>query len=791
MRFIKSILSISIAALMVLSCSESQDFDVEINSHHLKIQFFSPDIIRVLRSPDKIVPQHQLWVANEKPARVKYTKKETDEAIILKTSAVSLTIEKHSGAIIYRDKEGNVLLAEKEINEESFRAITLADNSNSYEIKQEFELTDDEAIYGLGQYQEGVMNYRGSLLTLKQENKIAVNPYLVSTNGYGLLWNNYSISEFSDKGNTYFKSNVGDNIDYYFMAGHNIDDLISDYRILTGKTPLFGRWAYGFWQCRERYTSQDELIAVLQKFRDLKVPIDNIVQDWRYWGIDNTYWNSTVFDTVNYPDAKGMIDKVHKMNAHIMFSVWPSFGVGSDIYKELDSHSMLYDFNTWPEEYVKVYDAFNSEANAIVWKHMDKNMFRIGADAWWMDAVEPEYKRGKGQLDSTSTALGNYRRFWNGYTLNISKSTYNGQRAEDNNKRVYILTRSAFIGQQRYASSTWSGDIHATWDVYRKQISAGLNFAMSGIPYWTTDIGAFYTSEEYPLGVNDLAYQELYTRWFQFGTFCPIFRSHGTNTPREIFQFGDKGHWAFDTQLKFINLRYRLMPYIYSTAWQVTNNNYTMMRGLAMDFAQDKNVHNIDNQYMFGKSILVCPVTDKSYAKRTDKLTKATMDFSEVKKQSNYLPEQTDWFDFWTGERLKGGTTVSCEIPIDIMPLYVKAGSILPMGQFIQHTAEDEGDKPVELRIYTGANADFVLYEDENDNYNYENGVFSEIPISWNEDAQMLTIGNRTGSFDGMKKKKQFNIIWVDKDNGTDINISEKPHRVIEYSGLEIETHKN
>ena len=429
---------------------------------------------------------------------------------------------------------------------------------------------------------------------------------------------------------------------------------------------------------------------MVEKYRSLKVPLDNIVQDWRYWG-ETENWNSTEFGNPSFPNPKEMIEKIHKDHAHIMISVWPSFGVNTAIYKELKRKGLLYGFETFPPESgVRVYDAFNPQARNIYWKYINKNLFSIGIDAWWLDATEPEQQeKGEGKINSTQTFLGSFQRFRNAFPLETCRGVYEHQRKTTPKKRVFILTRSAFAGQQRYGTCIWSGDIDGEWNVFRNQISAGLNFCMSGIPYWTTDIGGFYVRDNYSQGVTNPAYQELYVRWFEFGTFCPLFRSHGTSTPREIYNFGSKGYWAFDAQEKYLNLRYRLLPYIYSIAWKVTHEAYTMMRGLPMDFTDDPKVLNIGNQYMFGPAILVRPVTEAQYTKKPEGGKQiGKTDFSTIHSTQLYLPQCNGWFDFWTGEKIDGGQEWSCKTPIDIMPLYIKAGSIIPLGPYLQYAEE-------------------------------------------------------------------------------------------------------
>ncbi|HEX9151861.1 MAG TPA: TIM-barrel domain-containing protein, partial [Flavobacterium sp.] len=645
-----------------------------------------------------------------------------------------------------------------------------------------FQLEQDEAIYGLGQHQQGVMNYRNKSVKLKQSNMEIAVPFLQSIKGYGLFWDNYSTTNFEDNTQgTSFQSEVGDCADYYFINGGNADKVIAGLQNLTGKAPMFPRWVFGFWQSRERYKSQYETVGVVKKYRELGIPLDGIVQDWQYWGVDEGNWNATEFGNPGFPDPKKMIDSVHNMNAHIIISVWPSFGNKTKIFKEMKDGNMLYDFVTWPvNPNVQVYDAFNPAAREIYWKHLNKNIFSLGMDGWWMDATEPDQIKPKPSDDENKTYLGSFRKVRNAFPLLTTGGVYQNQRKVTSEKRVFILTRSAFAGQQRNATMTWSGDVQSRWDVLHNQIAAGLNLSLSGIPYWNSDIGGFFPSGKYPKGVKDPAFHELYVRWMQFAVFTPMFRSHGEYTPREIYQFGKKGDWAFDAQEKMINLRYRLLPYNYSNAWEITSKSSTMMRALVMDFAADKKVSDINNEYMFGKSLLVCPVTDSLYTSRSNGNT--VVDFSKIKTHKVYLPLGADWFDFWTGEKTKGGQEIEKEVPIDVVPLFVKAGSILPMGPFQQYTSEKDASK-LEIRIYEGADGDFTLYEDENDSYNYEKGSYSTITFKWNNEQRKLTVNDCKGSFPGMLKNRIFNLVLVNQQLGTGMNEPLKPTKTIIYSG--------
>ncbi|MFZ1082309.1 MAG: TIM-barrel domain-containing protein [Candidatus Kryptoniota bacterium] len=766
---------------------KDQTVSIKTSTTVFNIEVFNPKIIRIVKFPSGS-PESKISLSVIKvPEETKFKIYERKGIINVTTLSLKICLTIGTGLIAFYDLKGHQLLREAETP--AMFVPTPDADKKTFAVKQYFKLSSDEGIYGLGQDQNGVMNYRNHEVLLKQSNMHVANPFMLSTKGYGLLWDNYSASYFSDDSSgTLFESEIGDCIDYYFVYGPTPDSVIASYRDLTGQSPMFCKWAFGFWQSRERYTSQDEIVGVVEKYRSLRVPLDNIVQDWRYWG-ETENWNSTEFGDSSFPNPKEMIEKLHNDNVHIMISVWPSFGENTAIYTELKEKKLLYDFITFPPEGggVRVYDAFNPLAREIYWKYMNKNLFSIGIDAWWLDATEPEQQDRQGKIDSTITFLGSFKRFRNAFPLETCRGVYDNQRRTSSNKRVFILTRSAFAGQQRYSASNWSGDIDGTWNVFRRQISGGLNFCMSGIPYWTTDIGGFYVrNDAYPQGVANPSYQELYVRWFQFGAFCPLFRSHGTSTPREIYNFGSKGYWAFDAQEKFLNLRYRLMPYIYTLAWKVTHEAYTMMRGLPMDFADDPKVLAIDNQYMFGPSILVCPVTEPQYTTQAEDGTQiGTTDLSTIHSTQVYLPQCSGWFNFWTGEKIDGGQEWSCKTPIDIMPLFVKAGSIIPFGPYLQYAEEKPAD-PIELRIYTGADATFELYEDENDNYDYEKGIYAVIPLKWDDKSQTLTIGKREGSFPGMKKERTFNIVFVKENHGVGVDIEKQPDKTVQYKGNRI-----
>lgn len=581
-------------------------------------------------------------------------------------------------------------------------------------------------------------------------------------------------------------SEVADHIDYYFIKGNNIDEVISGYRTITGKAPMMPKWAMGLWQCRERYKTQDELLGVVKEFRKRNIPLDNIVQDWFYWREDD--WGNHDFDLQRFPDPDGMVKELHeKLNTNIMISVWPKFYVNTEHYNEFDKNGWLYKRNVevgqkdWvgPGYVSTFYDPYSDGARELYWKQIDNKLFKKGFDAWWLDATEPDIQSNLSReeiiLRIGPTALGSASRYLNTFSLMNSKAVYEGQRKSDPDKRVFILTRSAFAGQQRYSSSTWSGDIASRWYDLKAQIPAGLNFCISGIPYWTTDIGGFAVEPRFenPNETDIEEWRELNTRWFQFGTFCPLFRVHGQYPFREMYNIAPDNHPAYQSMLEYNKLRYRLMPYIYSLTGMVTHQNYTIMRALVMDFGYDKNVLNIGDQFMFGPSILVNPVTD--YKVRSRKL---------------YLPEDSGWYELKTGKYFEGGQTIEADAPYTDIPVYVKAGAIIPCGPEIQFTSEKTAD-PIRLFVYTGSDGKFTLYEDENINYNYEKGKFSTIEFDYNEKEKTLTINERHGEFDGMLNSRTFEIKWITKNNHSAMEFNSKPDNVIEYEGKKISVKMN
>jgi alpha-D-xyloside xylohydrolase len=751
-------------------------------SVQIEIQFFSPELVRILKSPVGVPFEKKSLSVIKVPVKTNLKITGKGDNVVLQSSAMKVQLDTRSGKVSYFTLQGVPLFTEKDSGVQFTPVMDVT--NKTFRVRQAFILDKDEAIYGLGQHQKGTMNQRNQKLFLRQYNMQICIPFFQSIKGYGVFWDNYAPTTFLDNPReTSFDSEVGDCADYYFMYGKNADGVIAQMRNLTGQAPMFPLWTFGYWQSRERYQNQKETVGVVEKYRELKVPMDGIVQDWQYWSADDAYWNSTEFGNPGFPDPKGMIDKVHQLNAHIIISVWPSFGVKTKPFKEFSDKKMLLNIKTWPPTSGnRPYDVYNPEARNIYWRYMNSNIFSLGMDGWWLDSTEPDHMNITEKDFDIKTYLGTFRKVRNAFPLMTVGGVYDNQRKVTSGKRVFILSRSAFAGQQRYGSTLWSGDVRSSWDVLHNQISGGLNLSLTGIPYWNCDIGGFFSAAKYKQGVKDIAYQELYVRWLQFGAFTTMMRSHGTDTPREIWQFGQKGYWAYDAIEKFINLRYRLLPYIYSTAHEITENASTMMRALPMDFAVDKKVWNINDEYMFGKSILVSPVTESLYIK-TDNGT-STVNLADIKTHKVYLPAGTDWIDFWTGKKYKAGQDVDREVPIDIMPLFVKAGSIIPLDPFVQYA--DEKTDPLELRIYPGANGVFALYEDENDNYNYEKGAFSLIIFTWDDAHKTLTVSDRKGAFPSMSKTHTFNIILVGEKNGTGLESPVKFSKTIQYTGKKI-----
>ena len=749
---------------------------LSVDGGTLRIQFWSPVIVRVTYTPGADIPELKSLSVVATPATVRLTQQESGQAFILASEKITLRIDKQTGVVTLLDPANHVLLQEA-AHGRAVEPATVAGASVT-SAEQAFDLAPDEGIYGLGQHQQGAWNYdaAGSFkVRLAQSNTEVGVPVMSSSKGYVLLWDNPAVTTISADTPSggqrvlHWSSEYGKAIDYYFCYGDGtIGTAMAAYRHLTGAAPMMPRWEFGFWQSKERYASQEELLGVATKLRQLKVPIDGIIQDWQYWPPGDNTWGSHLFDPQRYPDPVAMFKQLDDMHYHTLISVWAKFDLGSKNSDELNAAGGMFPEVTtyaFPPGKGQWYDPFSTAGREIYWKQIRDELFSKGVDGWWLDAPEPEI--GGMAFRGYTTPLGPGYEVYNAYPLMHSTGIYQGQRAATDKKRVVILTRSAYAGQQRNSAITWSGDIQATWQVLRNQIPAGLNFSLSGIPYWNTDTGGFFGNRTAGNGdPSNPQYEELFSRWFQFSSFCPMFRVHGSyglKPGKEFWRF-DAG--TQDVMRTYLNLRYRLLPYTYSVAWQVTSNGSTFMRPLVMDFPKDPKALDIGNQYLFGPSIMVTPVTTAG-----------------ATEQAVYLPATSaPWYNFWTGDTAAAGQSVQTAAPVGTLPLFVRPGSIIPMGPFLQYSNEKPAD-PIELRVYRGADGHFTFYEDEGDTYDYEKGQLATIPISWNEHTHTLEIGARSGSFPGMLKEHTFNIVWVSKDHGAGVDLTNHYDSVVHYSG--------
>lgn len=783
-----------------------------------EVTFYSPSIVRVVKYPSAEMPAKKSYPVILTPGGVDVTYEEKGDEVLMKSSCLAVTLDIRTGQLTYRDLKGNQLLAEKPYGTNFLPRQDV--DKDSYTVSQTFMLRPDEVIYGLGQRQTGVMNHRNQQIELRNANTNICIPYFTSEKGYGVYWDNPGLSQFNDTPyETSFSSQVGLCSDYYFLyRDGSMDGVIAALRDLTGKATMFPLWTMGYWQCRERYKSPDELCNVLDKYRELGVPLDGIVQDWQYWGCDSN-WNAMKFMNPSYINKVGdkdwmkyipkghnaddesllnkeprikspqeMVDYVHKNHAHLMISIWASFGPWTDQYKELKAMNALLPFDTWPlHSGTAPYDPFNAEARDLYWRYL-RPMYDMGMDAWWTDSTEPDHFNIKDSDFDLMTADGSFRSVHNAFPLMTNKGIYEHQREVSDDKRLFLMTRSSYLGQQHYGSFSWSGDVSSSWQTMRQQIPAGLNYMLCGIPFWTTDLAGFF-GWEYNNDWTNVAYQELHVRWFQWGCFQPMMRNHCSSPMlNEIYLFGKEGDWAYDAQKRIIQFRYRLLPYIYSMAGEVVQQNGVMMRPLVMDFAADRKAILLDDEYLFGRNLLVCPVTEPLYTRKVEK-NQGVATVPDIAKASRpfevYLPAGARWVDFWTNETLEGGQDVQRECPISLIPLYVKAGSILPLGPDVQYATEKKWDN-LDLCIYPGADGEFTLYEDEFDNYNYEKGLFSTIRFVWDDARRTLTICNRNGEFPGMLKRRHFRITLMEPGKPSAEKVMERADRVVRYTGKEM-----
>ncbi|MBQ9232091.1 MAG: glycoside hydrolase family 31 protein [Prevotella sp.] len=793
----RSILSILLMIVTYTSWGNfvktSNGIKTNVSGTSIELEFYTPNTVRVTKTPTGGKRTAESYAVILQPEKVPFEIKQNEDVVQVRTTQLDVTLSLASGKITFVNR-GTTLLQEGDFR---MTAIGEGVDKGHFKARQSFELEADEPVYGIGMLQNGKLSQRDENRLMIQSNQEDYTNFFQSIKGYGILWDNYSPIQLSDNPWT-FESQVADCIDYYFMFGGNADGVIKAMRHLTGEVPMLPLWTYGFHQSRERYTTQYELLDVIKKYREFQIPLDGIIQDWQYWDSNYT-WNAMDFLSPGFADPKQMVESVHQDNAHILISIWASFGKETKAYKELAEKNLLLHFNTWPmagplmwpprTDYpsgVLCYDAYSKEARDIYWKYL-QNLQHIGIDGWWMDSTDPDHINIKEtDYDEVTTitspsgkeSKGSWRSVRNLYPLQTVGNVYEKQRATDSTKRVFILTRSMFAGQQRYGANTWSGDINSSWDVLRKQVPLCLNMTLCANPNVNSDIGGFFAGEyngKYGSGTaqENPQFGELYVRWMQFGTFCPMMRSHGTSTPREIYLFGKKGDPVYDALVKQVRQRYLLLPYIYSTSWQVTKSQDSFMRALPMDFANDKNTWDNTREFMFGRSLLVAPVLEALYTEeqpissnelsgwdqpdKDRKLLEDHTDWTLQKSYDVYLPSGANWFEFSTGKHYNGGQTVSASACLDEIPLYVKEGSILPLGPDVQYSNEKAWDN-LEIIIYPGKNANFTLYEDEGDNYNYERGKYTEIPFIWNEKAHTLTIDRRIGSYNGMLGHRTFRV---------------------------------
>lgn len=731
-------------------------------------------------------------VVLDKTPYEEYEVVEEESSVIVKLSAFSVKIHLETGALTYLDPTGAVLvrepkkggkhLVETQVTRNVFSgegeleerhsadgvkvvggAYETVNDRMAYHAKVEF-VFEDEGLYGFGSHEEGYGNLRGKSRQLYQQNMKACVPSFFSSKGYGFLFDCRSLMTFQDNGfGSYVWMDVVDELDYYFMAGPNYKTVLASYRKLTGTAPMLPKWAYGYGQSREHYKSAEELISTVEEYRRRKIPLSFIIQDWQSW--EPGKWGQKSFDPVRYPDPDAMTEQLHQMGAALMVSIWPNLnGMGENQKELLQAGYMLGNRST--------YDAFRKEARDMYWKQANEGLFQHGVDAWWCDCSEPfeadwigftqrpePHERMRINTEAAKTYLDGGE--WTAYSLCHSRGIYEGQRAVTGEKRVVNLTRSSFAGQHRYATITWSGDIGSNWETLSRQTPEGLNFSAAGEPYWSFDIGGFFASPgrdwfrtgEYPQGNQDLGYRELYTRWLQLGTFVPMMRSHGTDTNREIWNFGEEGTPFYDAIAKFIRLRMALLPYIYSQAAAVTRRGDTFLTPLGLDFPNDPTALEIKDQFLFGPALLVCPVTHPMYYESGSKPLEGVK-----KTRTVYLPAGCGWYDFWTGQYYQGGRTLEADAPLEKIPLYVKAGSILPMGPAVEYPVQDVHPE-LTLHVYPGASGSFILYDDEGDSYRYEKGAFTETKLVWDDSSRTLTIGSRQGAYDGMPQSQTYRVV--------------------------------
>ena len=901
----------------------------------VRVDILADDIVHVRAFPSKKADSLKSLAVDPSAVfpEVKWTLEEGKDTLVMKTASVTVRLSKKTGRVDFYDKEGNKKLGEVTDRQSRYFIPRPLEGEDYYEIRQVFDSPDEEAFYGLGTYQNGLVNYKGEDVEMMQHNIIDVVPFLLSSKNYGLLWDNYSISRFGDPrelmplstlklynesgepggltatyytgrdkkevflrraeqeigykflgdlkkfpegyslqngliewkgymgadqaglfkfsvhsagylkiwvdsalvidcwrqawnpwmrkfkvdiregekvpvriewipdgGESYLAvecltpydpeeqkdlslySKAGKAIDYYFINGNSADEVIAGYRKLTGKAPIMPVWAMGLWQSRERYKTQDELLGVVKEYRRRHIPLDNIVLDWHYW--EESKWGDHGFERLRFPDPAGMNRELHdKLHARIMISVWPKYYENTTNYEIMKKNGWLYmeNINNRQKDWVgpgyvsTFYDAFNADARKEYWKQIHDSLYVTGIDAWWMDATEPDILSNASPEDRiklmSPTALGPAEAYFNAYSLIHTGGVYEGQRAADPDKRVFILTRSAFAGQQRNAAAVWSGDVASRWSDLQDQIANGVNMGASGIPYWTSDIGGFSLENRYYNAKGDDLdeWRELNLRWFQFGAFCPLFRIHGQFPYREIYNISPEGHPVYKSMVFYDKLRYRLMPYIYTLAGWTWHRDYTIMRPLVMDHAADPAVLNIADEFMFGPDLLVCPVY--TFRARTREV---------------YLPATCGWYELLSGKYVEGGKTYTTEAPLEKIPVFAREGAIVPMGPEIQYTGEKPAD-PLTLYIFEGKDGRFTLYEDDGTTYGYEKGEFATLEFTWNNASRKLSVGKLQGDFPGLVRERTLQVKLITKAGAGGIDSRGVPVRTLVYTGEAIE----
>jgi alpha-D-xyloside xylohydrolase len=733
-------------------------FSASNDTEALEVKVCSDSIIHVIAHPEaELSPnESQPWMlaSTQSCPGAAFRFDQSGDQTTVTTATLAVTLSVRSGNLTFKTLSGDTLV--REINSLP-RTYLPSDASGLYDLEDRFSPDATEAIYGLGQHQSGMFNYRGSTVELGQNNTDIAIPLLVSSKGYAILWNTASFSYVDNRFplNLNFESMAAPQIDYYVLYGPQMDRIIQEYRSMTGHVPLFPEWAYGFWQSKDRYKTQDEILSVAGEYRSRHIPMDAIVQDWYWWkegGKGDPVFNS------GYSDVPAELKTLHDEHVHAMISAWAMMDATAENFKQAAGKG-------FEIPGTHVYDPTNPAAGDFFWSQFVGKLFAQGWDAFWLDSSEPEEywpHVGDAILRFKQLQIGSGLEYTNIFPFAHTGEVQAHWKQTNPDKRVFLLTRSAFLGQQRNGAAVWSGDVYSSWWALRRQVPAGLNFALSGSPYWTTDIGGYHQPSAD--AAKQPAYQELYARWFEYGAFCPVFRTHGHRDHNELWTYDQ----VFPTLLAFDRLRYRLLPYVYSLAWKVTSEDYTIQRPLVMDFREDPATWEIGDQFMFGPAILVSPVLTEHATAR-----------------SVYLPEGAAWYDFWTGERTKGGATINASAPLDRIPLDVRAGSILPLGPVIEYAGQ--ANDPIELRVYPGANAEFNLYEDEGDSYRYQNGVHAIIPIHWDDAARTLSVGTRQGRFPGMSATHTFNVVVVAAGHGVGGDPTARPDRKIEYTGDKVD----